>query len=42
MVKKNEINLSEYQNEIVFEGIKTHNLKDIDIKLPKNKVIVVT
>ncbi len=42
MVKKNEIDLSEYQNEIVFEWIKTHNLKDIDIKLPKNKVIVVT
>lgn len=42
MVKKNEIDLSEYQNEIVFEWIKTHNLKDIDIKIPKNKVIVVT
>ena len=42
MVKKTEINLSEYNNEIVFEWVKTHNLKDIDITLPKNKVIVVT
>jgi len=42
MVKKDKIDLSEYQNEIVFEWVKTHNLKDIDISLPKNKVIVVT
>lgn len=42
MVKKTEINLSEYNNEIVFEWVKTHNLKDIDITLPKNKIIVVT
>ncbi|HRX64126.1 MAG TPA: excinuclease ABC subunit UvrA [Candidatus Absconditabacterales bacterium] len=41
-MKKDKIDLSEYQNEIVFEGVKTHNLKDIDISLPKNKVIVVT
>lgn len=42
MVKKIEIDLSEFNGEIVFEWVKTHNLKDIDITLPKNKVIVVT
>lgn len=31
-----------FQNEIVFHGIKTHNLKNIDITLPKNKIITVT
>ncbi len=28
--------------EIVFQGIKTHNLKDIDLTLPKNKLITIT
>jgi excinuclease ABC subunit A len=42
MSKKTEVDLSQYSNEIVFQWVKTHNLKNIDIKLPKNKVIVVT
>lgn len=42
MSKKKEIDLSQYANEIVFQWVKTHNLKNIDVTLPKNKVIVVT
>lgn len=42
MVVKKETDLSQYSNEIVFQWIKTHNLKNIDITLPKNKVIVIT
>jgi len=42
MSKKMEVDLSQYSNEIVFQWVKTHNLKNIDITLPKNKVIVVT
>lgn len=30
------------EGEIVFQGIKTHNLKDIDLTLPKNKLITIT
>lgn len=33
---------STFQDEIIFQWIKTHNLKNIDITLPKNKVITVT
>ncbi len=36
----NPVSLSE--GEIVFQGIKTHNLKDIDLTLPKNKLITIT
>jgi excinuclease ABC subunit A len=28
--------------ELVLEGISTHNLKNIDITLPKNKLITIT
>jgi len=42
MSKKEEIDLSQYSNEIVFQWIRTHNLKNIDITLPKNKVVVIT
>jgi excinuclease ABC subunit A len=31
-----------YEDEIVLEWVRTHNLKDIDITLPKNKIITVT
>lgn len=34
--------LHSYHDEIVLEGVRTHNLKDIDITLPKNKIITVT
>ena len=30
------------EEEIVFQGIRTHNLKDIDLTLPKNKLITIT
>ena len=30
------------EDKIIFEWVKTHNLKDIDITLPKNKIIAVT
>jgi ABC-type transport system involved in cytochrome bd biosynthesis fused ATPase/permease subunit len=28
--------------KIVFQGVKTNNLKDIDLTLPKNKIITIT
>lgn len=31
-----------YESEIVLEGVRTHNLKNIDITLPKNQIITVT
>jgi len=30
------------ENTITFQGIKTHNLKNIDIEIPKNKLITIT
>ncbi len=42
MKKDIKIDLSNFQNEIVFEWVNTNNLKNIDITLPKNKVIAVT
>ena len=42
MAKKININLENFQNEIVFEWVNTNNLKNIDVTLPKNKVIAVT
>jgi excinuclease UvrABC ATPase subunit len=33
---------SELSEKIVFQGIKTNNLKNIDIVLPKNKIITIT
>lgn len=42
MTKKINLDLSNFQNEIVFEWVNTNNLKNIDITLPKNKVIAVT
>ena len=30
------------EEEIVFQGVRTHNLKDIDLILPKNKLITIT
>lgn len=35
-------NLALSEEEIVFQGIRTHNLKDIDLTLPKNKLITIT
>lgn len=31
-----------FENKITFQWVRTHNLKNIDIELPKNKLIVVT
>ena len=42
MSKQKEIDMTQYSNEIVFQWVSTHNLKKIDLVLPKNKVIVVT
>ena len=42
MAKKININLENFQNEIVFQWVNTNNLKNIDVTLPKNKVIAVT
>jgi excinuclease UvrABC ATPase subunit len=37
-----EKSFDHFQNNIVFQGIRTHNLRNIDITLPKNKIISVT
>ncbi len=42
MKKEIKVNLENFQNEIVFEWVNTNNLKNIDVTLPKNKVIAVT
>jgi excinuclease ABC subunit A len=47
MPKKKPISVEQhmhqsYDSEIVLEGVRTHNLKNIDITLPKNKIITVT
>lgn len=33
---------SEASNEVILEGVSTHGLKDIDVRIPKNEVTVVT
>lgn len=33
---------SQFSEKITFQGIRTHNLKNIDIELPKNKIITIT
>ena len=35
-------NLGNMENKITFQGIKTHNLRNIDIEIPKNKLITIT
>ena len=34
--------LGNYENTISFQGIKTHNLNDLDIDIPKNNLITIT
>jgi len=41
MVKKNDIN-SDQDNSINIRGARQHNLKNIDLSLPRNKFIVFT
>lgn len=33
---------SQFSEKITIQGIRTHNLKDLDIELPKNKIITIT
>jgi excinuclease UvrABC ATPase subunit len=43
MVKKKEIELKlNTDSRIVLEWVKTHNLKNIDVTIPKNKLITIT
>lgn len=47
MVKKNADkhiiqNLENLETKITFQGIKTHNLRNVDIEIPKNKLITIT
>lgn len=37
-----KISLNSFESQIVFEGVRTHNLKHVDITLPKNKIITFT
>ncbi len=40
--KKIELPMSAFESTIKFQGVKTHNLKDIDVEIPKNKLITIT
>jgi excinuclease ABC subunit A len=40
--KKIESFMSAFEATIKFQGIKTHNLKNIDVEIPKNKLITIT
>lgn len=40
--KKVELPMSGFEATIKFQGVKTHNLKNIDIEIPKNKLITIT
>ncbi len=43
MPKKNiELPMNNHEATITFQGVKTHNLKDIDVEIPKNKLITIT
>jgi len=47
MAKKNlkaveEHLIRSYESEIILEWVRTHNLKNIDVTIPKNKIITVT
>lgn len=45
MSKKNIIEnsfYSQFSEKITFQWVKTHNLKNIDIEIPKNKIIAIT
>lgn len=33
---------SQFAEKITFQGVKTHNLKNIDIEIPKNQIITIT
>ena len=41
-IKKNLINASVSENNILIKGARVHNLKDITVTIPRNKLIVVT
>jgi excinuclease ABC subunit A len=42
MAKKAENIIPEQDSEIILQWIRTNNLKDIDLVLPKNKLITIT
>ncbi len=42
MAKKIEQLMSGFESTIKLQGIKTHNLRNIDIEIPKNKLITIT
>ena len=42
MPKKAETLKSSFEQKITFQGVKTHNLKNIDIEIPKNKLVTIT
>lgn len=40
--KSADLRVSLSENEIVLEGVRTHNLKNLDVRIPKGKITVVT
>ncbi len=41
MQKKTKTDLT-HKDEIVIKGARTHNLKNIDVTMPRNKMVVIT
>ncbi|NOJ28962.1 MAG: excinuclease ABC subunit UvrA [Nitrososphaeraceae archaeon] len=39
---RNVSNLNHFQNAIIIKGARQHNLKNINVEIPKNKIVVVT
>lgn len=42
MPKKTDTKKTVSDDQIVLQGVRTHNLKDIDVSLPKNNIITIT
>ena len=40
--KKAILPMSSFESTITFQGVKTHNLQNIDIEIPKNQLITIT
>ena len=42
MIEKNRTNIFTFKDRIFVKGAREHNLKDIDVEIPRNKFVVIT